>query len=180
MSKVKRRGVLYGILLVAGITLGMQLSDSGNAEQTDYFQNGRYGPYDYGSTLQSGQAGMNNSYSNPGYVSAGGGGTANGYASGYGFPGVATGNGTGSATGYGTGHGTGYGAVGGIGPGTDDLAIYGGGLNESRVQTPADLLMPDPEPPAIDRFADKTAGLLQQASRKGIHWFASLFGPTNE
>ncbi|MDU2243435.1 MAG: hypothetical protein E7E23_22975, partial [Paenibacillus sp.] len=45
------------------------------------------------------------------------------------------------------------------------------------MQTPADLLMPPPSPPAIDRFADKAAHLLQQASQKSIHWVASLFGP---
>ncbi|MNI30014.1 hypothetical protein D3C73_838430 [compost metagenome] len=44
--------------------------------------------------------------------------------------------------------------------------------------TPAELLLPAPTEPAVDRFADQTAHLLQEASRKGIHWFASLFGPS--
>lgn len=175
MGRVKRRGILYGILLVAGITLGMQLSDSGSAEQTDYLRNGWYSPYVYNNVMQPGQTGQTgvlNPTPNPGYGSAGSGGTANGYVPGYDNPGY--------ATGYGTGNGAGYGTGGDIGSVPDYTANYGVQPNGSRVQTPADLLMPEPEPPAVDRFADKTAGLLQQLSQKGIHWFASLFGPSNE
>ncbi|MBU5672396.1 hypothetical protein [Paenibacillus brevis] len=43
------------------------------------------------------------------------------------------------------------------------------------LQTPADLLLPDPKAPAVDRFADKTASLLQQLSSKSIHWVSSWF-----
>ncbi|WP_435924793.1 hypothetical protein [Paenibacillus sp. DYY-L-2] len=159
MGRVKRRGILYGILLVAGITLGMQLSDSGSAEQTDYWRNGWYSPYVYNNVIQPGQTGQTGVFNptpNPGYGNPGG------------------------ATGYGTGNGAGYGTGGDIGSVRDYTANYGVQPNGSRVQTPADLLMPEPEPPAVDRFADKTAGLLQQLSQKGIHWFASLFGPSNE
>lgn len=43
------------------------------------------------------------------------------------------------------------------------------------LQTPADLLLPDPKAPVVDRFADKTANLLQQLSSKSIHWVSSWF-----
>lgn len=45
------------------------------------------------------------------------------------------------------------------------------------LRTPADLLLPDPEAPVVDRFADKTASLLQQLSRRSIHWVSSWFEP---
>ncbi|MOA30287.1 hypothetical protein D3C78_1513640 [compost metagenome] len=46
--------------------------------------------------------------------------------------------------------------------------------------SPAEMLLPAPEEPAVDRFADKTAHLLQQASRKSIHWVVSWFSSTSE
>lgn len=47
-------------------------------------------------------------------------------------------------------------------------------------QTPADLLLPPPSQPSVDQFADKTAELLQQLSKKSIHWVASLLDSSSE
>lgn len=41
--------------------------------------------------------------------------------------------------------------------------------------TPDRLLLPVPEQASVDRIADKTANLLQQVSKRGIYWIASLF-----
>ncbi|AIQ48820.1 hypothetical protein R70723_25110 [Paenibacillus sp. FSL R7-0273] len=54
------------------------------------------------------------------------------------------------------------------------------GLPQQEVQdysvlTPEQLLIPEEQQPGIDRLADKTAGLLQQASQKSIRWIVSLF-----
>jgi hypothetical protein len=56
----------------------------------------------------------------------------------------------------------------------------GGGLPQQEVQdfstlTPAQILIPEEQKPTIDVLADKTAGLLQQASQKSIRWVVSLF-----
>ncbi|MNI75603.1 hypothetical protein D3C73_1317720 [compost metagenome] len=55
-----------------------------------------------------------------------------------------------------------------------------GGLSQQEVQdystlTPEQILIPQDQEPTIDVLADKTAGLLQQASQKGIRWVVSLF-----
>ncbi|MNW69481.1 hypothetical protein D3C74_485020 [compost metagenome] len=55
-----------------------------------------------------------------------------------------------------------------------------GGLPQQEVQdfstlTPEQILIPDEQKPTIDVLADKTAGLLQQASQKSIRWVVSLF-----
>lgn len=42
-------------------------------------------------------------------------------------------------------------------------------------QSPEQILIPDEQKPTVDVIADKTAGLLQQASQKGIRWVVSLF-----
>ncbi len=54
------------------------------------------------------------------------------------------------------------------------------GLPQQEVQdystlTPEQILIPDEQKPTIDVLADKTAGLLQQASQKSIRWVVSLF-----
>jgi hypothetical protein len=56
----------------------------------------------------------------------------------------------------------------------------GGGLPQQEVQdfstlTPEQILIPEEQKPTIDVLADKTAGLLQQASQKSIRWVVSLF-----
>ncbi|WP_342562489.1 hypothetical protein NST84_23240 [Paenibacillus sp. FSL R7-0345] len=55
-----------------------------------------------------------------------------------------------------------------------------GSLPQQEVQdystlTPAQILIPEEQQPGIDVLADKTAGLLQQASQKSIRWIVSLF-----
>ncbi|WP_068616184.1 hypothetical protein [Paenibacillus tuaregi] len=44
------------------------------------------------------------------------------------------------------------------------------------LQTPGTLLLPEAQQTPIDRFADRTGQLLQQASQSGIKWVVSLFG----
>lgn len=45
-----------------------------------------------------------------------------------------------------------------------------------QIVTPREVLVTEPgKEPAVDRFAEKTAGLLQQASQSGIRWVVSLF-----
>ncbi|KUP23830.1 hypothetical protein [Paenibacillus sp. DMB5] len=56
----------------------------------------------------------------------------------------------------------------------------GGSLPQQEVQdystlTPEQILIPEEQQPGIDVLADKTAGLLQQASQKSIRWIVSLF-----
>lgn len=41
--------------------------------------------------------------------------------------------------------------------------------------TPEQILVPEGQKPTVDVLADKTAGLLQEASQKGIRWVVSLF-----
>lgn len=54
------------------------------------------------------------------------------------------------------------------------------GLPQQEIQdistlTPEQILIPEEQKPTIDVLADKTAGLLQQASQKSIRWVVSLF-----
>ncbi|GIP20564.1 hypothetical protein [Paenibacillus sp. J22TS3] len=44
------------------------------------------------------------------------------------------------------------------------------------LQTPGTMLLPEAQQTPIDRFADRTGQLLQQASQSGIKWVVSLFG----
>lgn len=46
--------------------------------------------------------------------------------------------------------------------------------------TPEQILIPEEQKPTVDVLADKTAGLLQQASQKSIRWVVSLFGSAEE
>ena len=47
-------------------------------------------------------------------------------------------------------------------------------------KTPEQILIPEEQKPTVDVIADKTAGLLQQASQKGIRWVVSLFDSVEE
>lgn len=50
-----------------------------------------------------------------------------------------------------------------------------------QIITPREVLVTDPgKEPAVDLFAEKTAGLLQQASQNGIRWVVSLFNGVME
>ncbi|KAA9007679.1 hypothetical protein F4V43_04140 [Paenibacillus spiritus] len=53
----------------------------------------------------------------------------------------------------------------------------GGGLPSGKeaALTPGQILVPEAPEPPVDVLADKTAGLLQDASRAGIRWIVSLF-----
>lgn len=46
--------------------------------------------------------------------------------------------------------------------------------------TPEQILIPEEGNRTVDVLADKTAGLLQQASQKSIRWVVSLFDSTEE
>ncbi|MDN4069870.1 hypothetical protein QYF50_18360 [Paenibacillus vini] len=179
MAKTLRKGMLYGILLVAGVTLGMQLSDSG-AGQSGLAQNGAWptNAWSNGSPYNGVQVGSAGAYNGTPAGQAGNQNMVPGYA-----------NGNANAGGYGTGYNNGYSndynngnnyGNPNNGQYTADGRQYVDGANGGAALTPGDLLLPQPAPPAVDRFADKTANLLQQVSRKGIHWFASWFGPSME
>lgn len=47
-------------------------------------------------------------------------------------------------------------------------------------QSPEQVLLEPAPPSAVDRLADKTGELLQNASRKSIDWVVSLFGSLTE
>jgi hypothetical protein len=46
--------------------------------------------------------------------------------------------------------------------------------------TPEQILIPEEQNRGVDVLADKTAGLLQQASQKSIRWVVSLFDSVEE
>ncbi|MGZ7442415.1 hypothetical protein [Paenibacillus sp. TH7-28] len=187
MAKTMRKTLLYGILLAAGVTLGMQLADSGTATV--------YGPGEAGANGANGQFPQAYGGGVPGYgSSAWPANPAPGWSGWQGGSAVPD-----AGYGYGAGGGYGYGnynynyngynsANGGYGTGTGSndagsSSVNGGGQTgpsggNSAMQTPADLLLPPQTPPTVDRFADKAAHLLQQASQKSIHWVASLFDRT--
>ncbi|WP_334071997.1 MULTISPECIES: hypothetical protein [Paenibacillus] len=164
MAKPLKKGMLYGLLLIAGVTFGMQMAEPGS-EVNGWVQNG-------------------------GMTAGGGGGQpgAAGWPQGT-WPQSSGYNGNTQVPGYGNtsaGSGGNYGAGAGTLPGgTGSSMPAAGGIQGTQagdrvLETPADLLLPAPEAPAVDRFADKAAHLLQQVSRKSIHWFASWFGPSPE
>lgn len=178
MAKMLRKTLVYGLLLATGVTLGMQLAESGTSSilgsgfqtgGTTAVMNGQSMTYPQSQQPQQSHQQLqqqiqqlqqqlqqyNNGWtagSTPTWTTDQGNivpqGTTGGYPQ-------ASGNGTAPS-------------------GTDGSNTTGSG---QVLQTPADLLMPPPSPPAIDRFADKAAHLLQQASQKSIHWVASWFGP---
>lgn len=47
--------------------------------------------------------------------------------------------------------------------------------NYSSTLTPGQILIPGEHKSTVDELADKTAGLLQHASQRGIRWVVSLF-----
>ncbi|MNW46242.1 hypothetical protein D3C74_235250 [compost metagenome] len=149
MAKSMRRGVFYVVLLAAGVSLGMQLAESGTGSV--------YGP-------AWNQGNVSSLNPNPvGNVSASG--TANPLPEGqqqY----IGMNNGTSPYNGFPAS--------------TGNTSTVNPQQVTPSSQTPADLLLPAPGEPAVDRFADKTAHLLQQASRRGIHWFASLFDASTD
>ncbi|WP_379135073.1 hypothetical protein [Paenibacillus sp. sgz500958] len=51
-------------------------------------------------------------------------------------------------------------------------------VGEYSTLTPGQILVPEEQKPTVDVLADKTAGLLQRASQKGIRWVVSLFAST--
>ncbi|MBW4841247.1 MAG: hypothetical protein KZY74_17795 [Paenibacillaceae bacterium] len=168
MAKTLRKTLVYGLLLAAGVTLGMQLAESGTTSV--------YGPgfQTGGTTVGANGQSMGGAYPQQQYN--------NGWSSGPTTP-VWTTTGQGNATPQGTTGGytlvPSYGTVQN-GATTPSATANGSNLPAAGgqvMQTPADLLLPPPSPPAVDRFADKAAHLLQQASQKSIHWVASLFGP---
>jgi|GEM_PF-5352099 len=166
MGKPLKRGMLYGVLLIAGVTLGMQMAEP-EPQANGWGPNGGI-PAGSGA-IQSGAASAQGTWS----PTSGYNGNVQAPGYGYGYPG-ADGSGYGGYIGAGAGPATAAGAL--PGPGGAQGAPQGNGV----LQTPADLLLPAPEAPAVDRFADKAAHLLQQVSRKSIHWFASWFGPSPE
>lgn len=166
MAKMLRKTLVYGLLLAAGVTLGMQLAESGTTSVFGPgFQTG-------GTTVGTNGPSTAYPYPQPQQYS-------NGWTAGS-APVWTTGQGNaapqGTSGGYSPAPGYGYTPSGTAAPSAtaDGSTASSGG---QAMQTPADLLMPPPSPPAIDRFADKAAHLLQQASQKSIHWVASLFGP---
>ncbi|WP_339188179.1 hypothetical protein MKY54_24065 [Paenibacillus sp. FSL P2-0121] len=48
-------------------------------------------------------------------------------------------------------------------------------VDDYSTKSPEQILIPEEQKPTVDVLADKTAGLLQQASQKGIRWVVSLF-----
>lgn len=53
-------------------------------------------------------------------------------------------------------------------------------VKDYRGISPEQILIPEEQKPTVDVLADKTAGLLQQASQKGIRWVVSLFDSSEE
>jgi hypothetical protein len=51
-------------------------------------------------------------------------------------------------------------------------------VGDYSMKSPEQILIPEEQKPTVDVIADKTAGLLQQASQKGIRWVVSLFDST--
>ena len=140
MSRTMRKSFLYGLLLIAGVTLGIQLAstDAPNPSIT-------------GPAVDKGIAGEQVKKPSTSEVS--------------------------DYSGYVIINGVTYYSSSFL----SNLA-QGGDQKQGQEQapsgvleTPADLLLPPASPPAVDQFADKAAQLLQDASRKGIHWVASLF-----
>lgn len=134
MAKTVRNGVLYSVLLVIGVTLGMQFAESGST-------GGEYLPNENQVNTNQVNTSINRSNESSSEQLEQPIGVING------------------------------------------IPVYTKSVPDADDQTsltPAELLLPAPEEPAVDRFADKTAHLLQQASRKSIHWVASLFSPSSE
>lgn len=165
MAKTLRKTLVYGLLLAAGVTLGMQLAESGTTSvygpgfQTGAVANGQFVGYPY--SQQQSSNGWSSGTATPAWTTTGQGNAAP----------------QGTTGGYTMAPGYGWAQPGATTPSTVTNGSSNPATGGQVMQTPADLLMPPPSPPAVDRFADKAAHLLQQASQKSIHWVASLFGP---
>lgn len=148
MGKMLRNTLLYGFLLVGGVTLGMQLAENGTASIYEPAVNAN----------QTASAQQTIQGLNPAYVWTNGQGDVMVQSS---IP-LNSGQPQASAPpkqSYGTGT---------TGEANDGNMV---------MQTPADLLISPPSAPTVDRFADKTAHLLQRISKRSIHWVASWFDP---
>ncbi|MBW4080191.1 hypothetical protein [Paenibacillus sp. S150] len=53
-------------------------------------------------------------------------------------------------------------------------------VQDYSTMSPEQILIPEEQKPTVDKLADKTAGLLQQASQKSIRWVVSLFDSAEE
>ncbi|WP_068784894.1 hypothetical protein [Paenibacillus phocaensis] len=167
MAKTLRKTLVYGLMLAVGVTLGMQLAESGTTSV-------------YGPGFQTGGAMVGTNGQATGYPYSQPQQYTNGWTAGStpvwsGSQGNTAPQGT--AGGYTAAPGYSYAPPGTVTPGTGAEGSAAPATGGQAMQTPADLLMPPSSPPAVDRFADKAAHLLQQASQKSIHWVASLFGP---
>jgi hypothetical protein len=183
MARVRRgmkRVLLYGVLLAAGAALGMQLM-SADPEAGGYAAQAQM-------PAVSPAAGNNS----PAALTAGQGNVPPQAA--------AQGNGGAAAAGYEQGtyvklpNGTTYYYVQSQGqaasgtqavpsalpqiPAGSGSAGAGSGASGNAAalyQSPGQLLLSPAPQTSVDRFADKTGELLQNASRKGIDWVVSLF-----
>lgn len=153
MGKSLKNMLLYGILLTAGVTLGMQLSEPAPANQQN---SGALGSQVDGTWTQQ----INDSAGNP-------------------IKEVYTFITPEGKTGYFMVPEPAEASEAGAGGALEQLPVSPGD-EMSGLQTPSDLLLPDPQAPVVDRFADKTASLLQQLSRRSINWFASWFDSGEE
>lgn len=124
MAKTMRNGLLYGILLVVGVTFGMQMAESGTRTT-------------YGPSLDNGASTVTGQVVAPAGQSV-------------------------------------------VPESTIQQKPTPSVAPVETVQTPADLLLPPPQQPPVDRLADKTAKLLQQVSKRGIYWVASWFDSSIE
>lgn len=146
MGKSLKKTLLYVLLLVAGVTLGMQLSGPASPGQQDL--EATTGP-ENGSGLQP----ADHAAANPikevyTFITPEG-------KTGYFMVPQQTDSAQGEA---------------------DSLLPSTAEEIANVLQTPADLLLPEePKAPVVDRFADKTASLLQRLSSKSIHWVSSWF-----
>ncbi|RUT36456.1 hypothetical protein EJP77_05655 [Paenibacillus zeisoli] len=175
MKRTFRKTILYGLLLVAGATIGIQLADTAPANMAagtgmvtaqQYIQQG-------GTALSA-----NSLQPNQGQGSTVQGSVVQG--------GVVQGNPQQSVQGVGSGNlnnpnAAGYQAQNGqyIQSGQPQQFIQQQVQTQDTsgvLQTPGNILLPASPKTPIDHFADRTGELLQQASQNGIKWVVSLFG----
>lgn len=130
MSNDFKKLFLYGVLLVAGVTFGMQLAESGNKDTYGssqyYVQQPQVQAQQIGQTQQTQQT---QQIGQTGQVQQG-----------------------------------------------QQLQAQSPPSTAPTITAPADILLPPATKPSVDKFADKTANLLQKLSKQGIDWVASLFG----
>ncbi|AIQ54278.1 hypothetical protein [Paenibacillus sp. FSL R7-0331] len=153
MSRFGKKLVVIGVWAGIGILIGLQFGGSGTA-RTETVAPGWNGAIGGQQAGQAAAAGTVNVQSSPAYV----------------YVPVAVDPVTGAYT-----------ALPAVQPqSTAQTSAGGSTLPQQEVQdyntlTPEQLLIPGDQQPGIDVLADKTAGLLQQASQKSIRWIVSLF-----